>query len=94
MKGRAAVPSKPPLTPEQRSDRARLAAQVRWAYEDPRAGTEKARAALWERYLDQVDPDRSLPEDERARRAESARRADMTRLALAASRARSRRAAQ
>jgi hypothetical protein len=52
------------------------------AKRDPRETTHAARAALWTRYLDEVDPDRSLPEAERVRRADAARRAHMTGLAL------------
>jgi hypothetical protein len=78
-------------TPKERSLLARVAACERWAREDGVAGTEKARAkspgqlAYWH---DKVDPDRVLDEAERARRAESARKAHFTRLALASARAR------
>ena len=63
------------LTAEERSQRARLAAQVRWSRQDPVVGTEPARRAFVERFVDEVDPERTLPEAERARRAESARKA-------------------
>lgn len=76
------------LTPAQRGLRARLAAYERWSRHDPVAGTAPARAAFADRFLRQVDPDGVLPEDERLRRADSARRAYFTRLALASSRAR------
>lgn len=79
------------LTPAQRALRARLAAYEKWSRHDPVAGTAAARAAFADRFTRQVDPDGVLPEDERLRRADSAKRAYFTRLALASSRARSRR---
>ena len=72
--------------------RAKLAAHTRWAHEDPVAGTAKARAKFLESFIDQVDPDRVLPEAERLRRAESARSAHFSRLAYASARARRKRA--
>jgi len=44
-------------------------------------------------FRDQVDPDRTLPEDERERRAYAALRAHMAKLALASSKARAKRKA-
>jgi hypothetical protein len=44
------------------------------------------------RFIDQVDPDRTLPEAERLRRAEHARSAYFTGLALKSAQARRRRA--
>jgi hypothetical protein len=81
------------LTPEQRALHARVAAHSRWAKEDPVQGTEAARKAALDRFEKQVDPDGSLPPAERARRAEHARKAYFTRLALASAKARSKRAA-
>lgn len=81
-----------PLTPEQRSLRARLAAHAMHAQHDSRATSAKARAAFAKSFLDQVDPDRILPEAERLRRAESARSAHFSRLAFASSKARKARA--
>ena len=78
------------LTPEQRSLRARLAAQSRWAKTDPVAATTPARDAFMARFEADVDPNRELPAEERARRAESARKAYFTRLALKSSIARRR----
>jgi hypothetical protein len=83
------------LTPEQRSLRARLAAQVLHATVDSKAHTAAARAAspgslgYWE---EKVDPASALDPEERARRATSARSAHFTRLAYESSRARGRRA--
>ena len=76
------------LTPEQRSLRASIAANTRWAKEDPKAGTHKARAGFEARFEREVDPDGTLDPVERKRRARAAMRAHMQRLALASSRAR------
>ena len=78
------------LTPEQRVLRARMAAHARWAKErDPSAATQPGREAFLKRFIDEVDPERELPEPERIRRAEHARAAYMTRLAFESSRKRS-----
>ena len=65
-----------------------MAAHARWSKNDPVEGTSAARAKFLERFVDEVDPERELPEKERLRRAESARRAYFTKLALKSSRAR------
>ena len=80
------------LTPAERTLRARLAAHEKWANHDAVEGTAKARAAFLARFEDECDPDRVLPELERKRRAEHARKAYFTRLALASSRARRKKA--
>jgi hypothetical protein len=72
--------------------RARLAAHSRWARHDPKVGTVAARAAFEKRFLDEVDRDRVLTEDERLRRAQSARKAYYTRLTLQSAQSRRRRA--
>jgi hypothetical protein len=82
-----------PLTPAQRSLNARLAAHARWSKADPVDGTAAARKAFADRFEREVDPDGVLSPAERARRAESARKAHFTRLALASSRARAARKA-
>jgi hypothetical protein len=83
-----------PLTPEQRQLRARAAAHRSWANTtDPAARTAKARTAARERFEHQVDPDGVLPEAERARRAESARKAYFADLAFRSARARQKRKA-
>lgn len=74
------------LSPEQRRQRARIAALTRWSREDPAPATKKARDAFLQRFLDAVPP--NLPETERMRRAIAARRAHMASLALKSSRAR------
>lgn len=77
------------LTPAERTLRARIAAYESWAMTPDRsARTAPAREAALRRFEDQVDPDRTLPDAERARRAESARRAYFTRLAFASAKAR------
>jgi hypothetical protein len=80
------------LTPEQRSLRGRIAANTRWSREDGKANAQRAQAGLLAKFVGQVDPDRVLPEDERLRRAEAARRAHMQRLAFLSSKARTARA--
>lgn len=79
------------MSPEQRVLRARLGAHARWAHcEDRQAATAAARQAWADRWDKQVDPDGVLPPDERARRAEHAKRAHMTRMAMASAKARAR----
>lgn len=82
---------RPGLTPAERSLRARIGAYRMHALHDPRETTRTARAAFARRFLDDVDPHRRLPEPERLRRAEAARRAYFTRLAYLAARRRGRR---
>jgi hypothetical protein len=72
-----------------RSQAAKIAAHTRWASEPDRsAATQAARDGLMRKFEDQVDPTRSLPAEERAMRAESARKAHYQRLALASAKAR------
>ncbi len=76
-------------TPAQRALIARIAAHHSWAKTaDPTARTAPARRALLDRFERQVDPDGVLPPAERARRAEHARKAYFTRLALRSAHAR------
>lgn len=77
------------LTAEQRQLRARLGGLARAAKYDSVEVTRAAHEANARKWLDQVDPDRSLPAAERDRRATAAKRAHFTRLALMSSRARS-----
>jgi hypothetical protein len=80
----------PPVTPEQRTLKARAAAHAQWAATDDRAArTEPKRRAFYARFEHQVDPDGTLDPAERARRAAHARRAYMLSLALKSSLARS-----
>jgi hypothetical protein len=62
--------------------RARLGGLATSSRHDGREQTAAARGAFLQRFIDEVDPDRSLPEDERLRRADAARRAYFTKLAL------------
>jgi hypothetical protein len=74
--------SKPrPLSAEERVLSAKIAAHTRWSREDGREGTKAARRAFLNRFEREVDADGVLAPDERARRAESALRAHMLRLA-------------
>lgn len=80
------------LTPEQRSMRARLAAHSLWAkVEDPRAHTAPARKAAMDRFEREVDPEGTLSPEERARRAEHAKKAYFLKLAMKSSAARKKR---
>jgi hypothetical protein len=81
------------LTPTQRTQRARIAALTRWSREDPAATAARGQAGLMARFVDQVDPDRVLPEGERQRRAEAARKAHMAQLAFRSAKVRARRIA-
>jgi len=77
--------------PEDRSMIARIASHSSWAKtQDRTARTARARAAFLDRFERQVDPDHKLPPDERARRADSARRAYFVNLALKSAQARRR----
>jgi hypothetical protein len=81
------------LTPSQRSQRARIAAHTRWAKEPDRvAATAPGRRAAFEKLLDEVDPERKLPEAERLKRAKNAQQAQLERVRLAASKSRRRHA--
>jgi hypothetical protein len=77
------------LTPSERMMRAKLAAHTSWANTaDRSARTAPARRAYMKRFERQVDPDNSLHPAERARRAEHAMRAHLTRAALKSAQAR------
>lgn len=76
------------LPPSERALRAKLAAHRKWASTDAVAGTEAARAAFNQRFEREVDPEGVLSPSERARRADHARKAYFTDLALRSSRAR------
>lgn len=77
------------LTPNQRQTRSRQAAYVSWANTaDRTARTEPGRRGMLKKFEDQVDPDRTLTPEERAKRAEAARKAFYTGLAMLAVKAR------
>lgn len=68
--------------------RGKIGAYAAHARHGGRAMTAKARKAAWERFLDQVDPNRELPEDERIKRAKSAQSAHMASIQYRSSQAR------
>jgi hypothetical protein len=71
------------LTPAERSMRSSIAGHTSWANtEDRTARTEPGRQAMWEKFYDQVDPERKLTSPERHRRAVNARKAHFGRMAL------------
>jgi hypothetical protein len=76
------------LTPEQRTLRARMGAHALHAKRDPRETTRAAREASQGRFEREVDPDGTLPEAERMRRADHARRLHFTRMAYLSAKAR------
>jgi hypothetical protein len=68
---------------EDRSARASIAANKRWAFcENRSAATLPARLALEDKWLREVDPDGTLPPAERATRAKNLRAAHYKRMAL------------
>ncbi len=76
------------MTSRERSLRARIGAYTLHAQGG--TNTAPARAKFLARFLLEVDPDGILPEPERQRRAELAKRAYFSRLALKAAQKRSR----
>lgn len=82
-------PGEPLKAPRRRRDpdvadmalRGRIGAYRLHATHDPRETMQKARETFLARFEREVDPDGTLPEDERQRRAEYARRAYFARLA-------------
>jgi hypothetical protein len=76
------------LTPSERSLRARLAAHALHAQYDSRELTRPGRDKFEQRFIDEVDPERMLPEAERQRRVDHARKAYFTRLAMKSAQAR------
>jgi len=59
-------------TPLERSLKARAAAHAKWSRTDAKEGSAAARRAFRTRFENQVDPGRTLPPGERARRADHA----------------------
>ena len=79
----------PSNSPSHRALAASIAAHSKWALTaDPTAATAPARKAFLDRFEREVDPEGVLPAVERARRAEHARKAYFTRLALKSAQAR------
>ena len=80
----------PALTPSQRSIRARIAANTRWSAEDGKANPQRAQAGLRAKFVREIrERFLELSTAEIERRADSAFRAHMSRLALKSSKARS-----
>jgi hypothetical protein len=77
------------LTPTEIALRGRIGAFALHAQYDPRDTTRAAREAFLAKFEREVDPDGLLSPEERIRRAEYARKAHFTRLALASARKRS-----
>lgn len=81
------------LTPEERSMRARIAAHSLHAQHDSREITAPARQAFMDSFERNVDPEGVLDPAERRRRAEHARKAHFTAMALKSSEVRRQRKA-
>lgn len=81
-------PGQSRLTPAERSLRAQLAANARWSRTDRVQASQDARDRQRRKFENEVDPDRVLPTDERARRADNAAKAHMAALALKSVKAR------
>lgn len=78
-------------SPRERELLSRIAAYKRWSKEPDRpAATAPARAAFLSGFEKQVDPDGTLAPEERARRAECARKAHFLKMALRSAQARAR----
>ncbi len=77
------------MTPEERAMRSRIAGFS--AAAQGKTNTAPARAAFDRRFLVEVDPEGVLPETERTKRAEAARKAYFTSLALKSAKARRKR---
>ena len=76
------------LSPEQRSLIGRIGGFALHSKYDSKEITRAARTAFLAKWAREVDPDGVLPEVERNRRAESALKAHMARLALKSAKAR------
>lgn len=79
-----------PMTASQRSLRAKIGAHTVHSIHDGVEITQRARAAFLASFEKAVDPDGVLPPEIRRQRADHALRAHMSKLSLAASRARTR----
>src|SRR5215218_815526 len=77
--------------PDEMARRGRIGAHVLHSRHDSHEIAARAREGLIHKYLDEVDPERTLPESERLRRAEHARRAHLARAARLSVLARARR---
>jgi hypothetical protein len=70
------------MSPAQRRLRARIGAYSLHATHDGTETTAKARAAFLARFEREVDPDKTLDPADRAKRADAALKAHMSRMAL------------
>ena len=87
MPGKSRSLTRDPLA----SLRGRIGGLALAAQRDPKEYTAAARRHFLARFEEQVDPERKLPEAERARRTEAARRLYFTQLAYRSARARNNR---
>ena len=81
------------MSPAQRMLRARIGAYSLHATHDGKETTAKARTAFLARFERDVDPEGALDPGERAKRANAALKAHMSRMALGRVKARAKRAA-
>ena len=77
--------------PQEMARRGRIGAYRLHATHDPKETTKAAREAFMARFEREVDPDGTLAPEERARRAEAARKAYFAQLAHKSAKARRRR---
>lgn len=71
------------MTPEQRRLKAQMAANARWSRPTARdEQAEAARAALWRRFEQQVDPDGVLSDEKRRQLAMNAAKAHSAKMNL------------
>lgn len=80
------------LSSSERQMRGRIGAYRLHALHDPRLTTAHGRAAFLARFEVEVDPDHTLPEEERTRRASMARKAYFQKLAYLSAKTRRERA--
>ena len=76
------------IDPHEMALRGRIGAFVTHSRHDPKETTAKARAAFLSKFERQVDPDGVLPEDERQRRVDAAKKTHFSRLAYESAKAR------
>lgn len=80
--------AEPRFDPDDMARRGRIGGLTTSSRHDTKANTAPARKAFLSRFEREVDPDGSLPEAERQRRAEAAKKAHMLKLAHASAKAR------
>lgn len=82
------MPGERAFSPAEMALRGRIGAYALHARRDPKETTHAARTAFMARFEREVDPDSILEPTERVRRAEAARKAYFSRLALKSAQAR------